>query len=96
MVENIAFTPESMKVLRGTEVTWTSMDEGVRHTATSGQPGTRAVAGVTEGSDANPDGVFDGDMPDAGSAFSFRFNEVGTFEYFCEIHPSMTGSIVVE
>ena len=95
-IQNIAFKPSSMKVLQGTEVTWTSKDEGVRHTATSGKPGTRAVAGVSKGSDAKADGVFDGDMPDAGSSFSFTFDETGTFKYFCEIHPSMTGSIVVE
>lgn len=95
-IANIAFTPPSMKVLRGTTVTWTNNDASVRHTATSGEPGTRAVAGVSKGSPANADGVFDGDMPDAGSSFEFTFDETGTFAYFCEIHPSMTGSIVVE
>jgi plastocyanin len=33
---------------------------------------------------------------DEGDEFSFTFDEAGTFTYFCEIHPSMTGSIVVE
>jgi plastocyanin len=95
-VVNIAFKPDTMKVLKGTEVTWTSMDAGVRHTATSGKPGERAVPGVQEGSDAKPDGVFDGDMPDAGSEFSFTFKKAGTYDYFCEVHPSMTATIVVE
>ena len=31
-----------------------------------------------------------------GDEFSFTFEEPGTFAYFCEVHPSMTGSIVVE
>lgn len=95
-IVNIAFKPTSMKVLRGTEVTWTSADANVRHTATSGVPGERAVPGVSEGAPAKPDGVFDGDLPDAGSAFSFTFDEAGTYAYFCEIHPSMTAEIVVE
>ena len=95
-IVNIAFTPATMKVLRGTEVTWTSADANVRHTATSGVPGERAVPGVTEGAPAKPDGVFDGDLPDAGSEFSFTFDEAGTYAYFCEIHPSMTAEIVVE
>ena len=96
MVQNIAFKPEELKVLRGTEVTWKSADEGVRHTATSGKPGERAIAGVQEGSDPKPDGVFDGDMADAGSEFSFTFDEAGTYSYFCDVHPSMTGEIVVD
>lgn len=95
-VEKIAFSPEDMTVLAGTEVTWRNGDEGVRHTATSGEPGERAVAGVAEGSEAKPDGLFDGDMPNAGAEFSFTFAEAGTYPYFCEIHPSMTGVIVVE
>ena len=96
MVQNIAFKPASLKVLRGTEVTWTSADANVRHTATSGVPGKREVSGVSKGSEAKPDGVFDGDMPDAGSEFSFTFDEAGTYAYFCEVHPSMTAEIVVE
>ncbi len=95
-VKNIAFKPSNMKVLKGTEVTWTSMDAGVRHTATSGTPGEREIAGVQKGSKAKLDGVFDGDLPDAGSEFSFTFKKAGTYEYFCEVHPSMTATIVVE
>lgn len=96
VVQNIAFMPESLTVLRGTEVTWTSADANVRHTATSGVPGEREVPGVTPGTDAKTDGVFDGDLPDAGAEFSFTFDEAGTYPYFCEVHPSMTAEIVVE
>jgi plastocyanin len=31
-----------------------------------------------------------------GQKFSFTFNNVGTFDYSCSIHPSMTGRIIVE
>ena len=31
-----------------------------------------------------------------GDDFSYTFEEAGTFAYFCEVHPSMTGTIVVE
>jgi plastocyanin len=31
-----------------------------------------------------------------GDEFPFTFDEAGTFAYFCEVHPSMTGTIVVE
>ena len=26
----------------------------------------------------------------------FTFNEAGTYEYFCSLHPHMTGTIVVQ
>ncbi len=31
-----------------------------------------------------------------GQRYSFTFNEVGTFEYSCAVHPSMVGKITVE
>ncbi len=31
-----------------------------------------------------------------GQSFVFTFNEAGTFDYSCAIHPSMTGTIIVE
>lgn len=31
-----------------------------------------------------------------GQSFSFTFNETGTFDYSCAIHPSMLGKIIVE
>ena len=33
---------------------------------------------------------------DTNDKFSFTFTTVGTFEYFCSLHPHMTGTIVVE
>jgi plastocyanin len=32
----------------------------------------------------------------AGSSFSQVFSEAGEFGYFCEFHPNMTGTIVVQ
>lgn len=32
---------------------------------------------------------------DTGDTFKFTFKEPGTYEYFCAIHPHMTGKIVV-
>lgn len=31
-----------------------------------------------------------------GETFSFTYNEVGTFEYICGVHPAMKGTIKVE
>jgi plastocyanin len=33
---------------------------------------------------------------DTDDKFSFTFTSAGTFEYFCSLHPHMTGTIVVE
>jgi plastocyanin len=33
---------------------------------------------------------------DTDDKFSFTFNTAGVYEYFCSLHPHMTGTIVVE
>jgi plastocyanin len=33
---------------------------------------------------------------DTGEAFSYTFKEAGAFEYYCSMHPRMTGKIVVK
>lgn len=95
-VVNIAYDPETLTIESGTEVLWVNEDEGVHHTVTSGEPGDNGVPGVSKGKKARPDGTFDGDLPEASSEFTFTFDEAGTFPYFCKIHPSMTGEVVVE
>ncbi|MFN2388183.1 MAG: plastocyanin/azurin family copper-binding protein [Actinomycetota bacterium] len=95
LVKNIAFDPASLEVEVGTEVLWTNDDGPVRHTVTSGQPPTDAVPGLSEGKPAKKTGVFDGDLPQGGATYSFTFEKAGAYAYFCEVHPSMTGTIVV-
>jgi plastocyanin len=33
---------------------------------------------------------------DTDDSFSFTFNDAGSYEYFCSLHPHMKGTIVVE
>lgn len=33
---------------------------------------------------------------DTGDSFSFTFNQPGTYAYFCKIHPTMKGVVVVQ
>lgn len=79
------FQPGSLSVSAGTKVTWTNTDE-ILHTVTAGSGSEDAT------------GLYDGQLPDAGATFSFTFEKAGTYEYFCDRHPSvpgMHGAIVV-
>jgi len=40
-------------------------------------------------------GKFHSAALDTEDKFSFTFDRVGTFEYFCGLHPHMTGKVVV-
>jgi plastocyanin len=42
------------------------------------------------------DDVWDSGSLGAGEEFSFTFEEAGTFPYFCEFHPGMEGTVVVQ
>ena len=40
--------------------------------------------------------VFKSKALDTADKFSFTFTTPGTYDYFCSLHPHMTGSVVVE
>jgi plastocyanin len=40
-------------------------------------------------------GIWNSGNLNSGQQFSFTFNSAGTFPYHCEIHPQMTGSVIV-
>jgi plastocyanin len=40
--------------------------------------------------------AFRSEALDTGDKFSFTFTSPGSYEYFCSLHPHMTGAIVVE
>jgi len=75
------FLPTDVTVGVGSTVTWTN-DSSVIHTVTSGNPD-------------GPDGTFDSSIIMADGTFSYTFTEAGQYEYFCSIHPWMTGTIMV-
>ena len=41
-------------------------------------------------------GAFDSEMISAGESYEHMFNEPGTFDYFCIVHPWMEGTVTVE
>lgn len=41
------------------------------------------------------DKTFTSDILEQGDTFSYTFDEPGTYDYICSLHPNMTGQIVV-
>lgn len=77
------YVPFEYSTKVGNTVSWYNADSAA-HTVTSGHPGD------------GPDGAFDSSLFMAGSTFSHRFDESGTFNYFCMVHPWMEGIVVVQ
>jgi plastocyanin len=42
------------------------------------------------------DQVFKSRVLDTDETFSFTFEKPGTYEYFCSVHPKMTGRVIVK
>ena len=94
-IATIAFAPDELHVSVGDTVTWTNRDESVKHTVTSGKAGDRGVPGLDNGKPDRPDGLFNGTLETSGDEFEFTFEERGSFEYFCRVHPIMTARVIV-
>ena len=95
VIKGIAFVPANIEVETGTEVKWVNED-AVDHTVTSGIQREQGVPGVEEDKPASPDGMFDESLPKTGDVFAFKFEESGTFTYYCDVHAGMTGEITVK
>jgi plastocyanin len=64
-------------------------------TVTAGTTVTWANVDVEEHSVTSNDNLFNHYLY-TGEAFSYTFNEPGTFNYYCEPHSGMTGTVIVE
>ena len=79
---NECFIPAEVTVNVGDTVIW-SNDDSAAHTVTSGTP------------TGGPDGTFDSSLFMADTTFSYTFDKAGEYNYFCMVHPWMTGIIQV-
>jgi len=79
---NECWDPPVVNLNIGDTVTW-SNDDTAAHTVTSGT----AADGL--------DGVFDSSLFIVGATWSWTFDEAGTFDYFCMVHPWMAGQVIV-
>ena len=80
---NSCFIPNPVTVEIGTIVTWDNTDTAA-HTASAGT------------SADGPSGVFDSSLIMAGQSYSYTTDTVGSFDYFCMVHPWMAGTLIVE
>lgn len=79
---NACFSPASLTINSGDTVEWTNVDTAA-HTVTSGSPAD------------GPSGVFDSSLIMGGASFANTFDEAGSYDYFCMVHPWMVGNIQV-
>ena len=82
---NMCWLPAEVTVDVGGEVTW-SNDDSAAHTVTSGTPSDSDSVGA----------LFDSSLLMADLTFSQTFDEVGTVDYFCIVHPWMQGVVIVQ
>ena len=80
---NNCFYPNPLTVAPGTTVTWKNTDTAM-HVVCSGKP-----------SDDECGKVFEEDSLKPGKTFQFTFANAGTYDYFCSVHPWMTGQVIV-
>lgn len=76
------FRPATLTVPADRAVTWTNADD-IEHTVTSGDAGRK-------------DGRLEAKLAGKGATFVARGLAPGSYHYFCERHPSMTGDLFIE
>jgi plastocyanin len=79
---NSCFSPADITINAGDTVNWINVDTAA-HTVTGGSPAD------------GPSGVFDSSLVMGKASYAFTFNDKGSFDYFCMVHPWMVGSVTV-
>ena len=81
-IEDICYIPSNIVVEKGKSVTWVNEDSSF-HSVTSGFYG-------------EPTGLFDSGYLDPYQFYTLSFDEFGTYDYFCTLHPWMKAQVIVE
>lgn len=81
ITSSFAFDPPTVTIAKGGKVTWTNA-ANTTHTVTSGAPD-------------KPTNLFNHAV-EAGKTLTQTFNDAGTFDYFCSIHQTMHGTVIVK
>lgn len=77
------YDPSTLIIFKGGEVIWKN-DDSSAHTVTSGD--------IVNG----PDKKFDSGLILSGETFSYKFEKIGNYDYFCMIHPWANASVTVK
>lgn len=88
------YDPPQIFVTVGDTITWYN-DDREAHTVTSGD-GPGRFGWMDNKDFGTADGIFDSERFMPGESWSYKFEESGTFSYFCTIHPWMEGIVIVE
>ncbi len=76
------YTPSKIVIKQGNSVTWVNEDV--------------AFHSVTSGYYDEPSEIFDSGYLDPEESFTFVFENIGTYDYFCTLHPWMKGQVIIE
>ncbi|MFB5623531.1 MAG: plastocyanin/azurin family copper-binding protein [Nitrosopumilus sp.] len=76
------YIPSVIVIDSGKQVTWVNQDSAF-HSVTSGFYGEST-------------GLFDSGHLDPFESYTLNFDETGTYDYFCTLHPWMKGQVIVE
>ena len=76
------YTPSKIVIKQGGSVTWVNEDV--------------AFHSVTSGYYDKPSEIFDSEYLDPEESFTFIFENIGIYDYFCTLHPWMKGQVIVE
>ena len=78
------YNPSPLSIPVGTTVTWINNDN-TGHTVTEGNP-----------SGNTPANGFDSGILAPGKTFTHTFDTAGTIQYYCTLHPTMLGEVIVK
>ena len=81
-IEDICYIPSNIVVEKGKSVTWLNEDSSFHS--------------VTSGFYPEPSGFFDSGHLDPYQSYTLSFDEIGTYDYFCTLHPWMFAQVIVE
>ena len=76
------YIPSKIVIKQGNSVTWVNEDV--------------AFHSVTSGYYDEPSEIFDSGYLDPEESFTFVFENIGIYDYFCTLHPWMKGQVIVE
>jgi hypothetical protein len=81
-LEDVCYIPSNIVVEKGKSVTWLNEDSSFHS--------------VTSGFYPEPSGLFDSGHLDPYESYTLSFDDLGTYDYFCTLHPWMKAQVIVE